>query len=344
MRSIRLSLVALPASARAAALAAARAAFPGAEVVELATANDALARGPAPGLELLVLADTVSEAVIQDSQAVDQTGLPRWVAIVMGAHVSELVESVPPEEWNPVSLARIFRSALLQHELLGENLRLRGDLKTVARRFSHDLVTPVGCINTSAAVLKIMPPEETESIATIIGNIEESSAEITLLVERVSFVIRATAEPVVPAAVDMGAIVAGVLDKLEVQIGKARATVALPSSWPVASGVAKWLHVVWWNLVANALRHGGTDVRIQLAWEEEREGYRFSVSDNGAGVPAAIRPGLFRAFDELHSGHGTGLGLSIVQRLTALQGGSCHYEKLPERGSRFTFSLPAAEA
>lgn len=344
MRTGKVFLVALPARARSAAVAAAHLAFPGAQVVELAAEGEVvhqeLTAGPGPAL--LVFADPVSASVLEATQVVDKAGLPAWAVLVMGGNGSDLVECIPADEWEPPLLARIFRSALLQHGLLCENLRLRGDLKTVARRFTHDLVTPVGCINTSAAVLKILPPEEAESIATIIRNIEESSEEISVLIARVGFVITATADPKVPASVEMGEVVAGALEKLEADILKVRATVVLPPSWPEASGVADWLRVVWWNLLGNAVRHGGPGVRIQLAWQACHEGFRFSVTDNGAGVAPAIRPILFRAFSELHAGHGTGLGLSIVQRLVALQGGSCDFETPPEGGSRFSFTLPAA--
>lgn len=344
MRNILISLVELPAPARALAFAAAREAFPGAEIIEAATAEEVMRREMTHGLELLVLADSLSTAMSQAIQAEDETGLPRWAVVILGRNTSELAETVPPEEWNQRLLARVFRSALLQHELLCENLRLRGDLKTVARRFSHDLITPVGCINTSACVLRVLPPEETQSTAAIIQNIEDSSAEISQLIERMSFVVRASADPGVPVELEMGKVVADVLKQLEPEIQKVGATVESPPAWPKVSGIPKSVHVIWWNLIGNALKHGGSAVRIRLAWQAEGEAYCFAVSDNGTGVAPVIRPGLFRPFDQLHSVQTAGLGLSIVQRLTALQGGRCGYEQLPENEGRFYFSLPAAKS
>lgn len=344
MRNIQIILVELPETARAIAFAAAQEAFPVAKIVEAATAEEVMSREADSGLRLLVLADTLASTLSQAIQAEDERGLPRWAVVILGSTPSELADTVPPEEWNLRQLVRVFRSAMLQHELLCENLRLRGDLKTIARRFSHDLITPVGCINTSACVLKILPPEETQSVSAIIQNIEDSSAEIAQLIERVSFVVRASADPGVPAAMEMGEVVAGVLKQLEGEIQKAGATVVTSPAWPKVSGIPKSVHVIWWNLIGNALKHGGPAVHIRLAWQPAGETYSFGVCDNGAGVAPIIQPGLFRPFDQLHSGHTTGLGLSIVQRLTALQGGQCGYEKTPESESRFYFSLPAAKA
>ncbi len=344
MRNIRIILVELPETARAIAFAAAREAFPGAEIIEGVTAQEVMRRAVTHGLELLVLTDSLSATMSQAIQAEDETGLPRWAVVVLGRNTSELAETVPPEEWNQRLLARVFRSALLEHELLCENLRLRGDLKTVARRFSHDLITPVGCINTSACVLRILPPEETQSTASIIQNIEDSSAEISQLIERMSLVVKASADPGVPMEMEMGEVVAGVLKQLEPEIQKRGARLVVPPGWPKVSGIPKWVHVIWWNLIGNALKHGGSAVRIRLAWQAEGEAYCFAVSDNGTGVAPVNQPGLFRPFDQLHSVQTAGLGLSIVQRLTSLQGGHCGYEKLPESEGRFYFSLPAAKS
>lgn len=342
MRNIRISLVRLPSSAHDIALSAAHEAFPRADIVESAKMDGIVGGETLHGLDLLVLSDANPDLISQATQAVDQAGLPRWAVVILGRDTSELAETVPPEEWNPWLLARVFRSALLQHELLRENFRMRGDLKTVARRFSHDLVTPVGCINTSACVLKVMPAEDTQSIAAIIQNIEDSSAEISQLIERVSFVVRASVDPGVPIALDTGEVVAAVLKQLKAEIEKVGATIITPPVWPKVSGISKWVNVIWWNLISNALKHGGTGVHVRIGWQPEGEGVLFSVTDNGTGVTPMIEPGLFRSFDQLHATQTAGLGLSIVQRLTLLQGGRCAYKSIAEGGGAcFSFTLPS---
>lgn len=344
MRNIKFSLIGLPAPAREVTFIAAHEAFPQAEVVEVATVEEARrANGVNGSLELLVLGDSTSVPIIEATQATNDSGLLRWAVVILGRGTSDLAETVPPEEWNPWLLARVFRSALLQHELLRENQRMRGDLTTLARRFSHDLVTPVGCINTSACVLKIIPPEEKQSISAIIQNIEDSSAEISRLIERVSFVVKASADPAVPGEVEMGDVMEAVLDQLEEEIEETGATVQVPPSWPRVAGVPKWLHVIWWNLLSNAIRHGGPAAQIRIAWQPEGKGFRFRVSDGGSGVAPEIREGLFKPFDQLHTLHSTGLGLSIVQRLAMLQGGTCGCEDAPKGGANFYFTLPAAK-
>ena len=221
-----------------------------------------------------------------------------------------------------------------------ENARLRGDLLTVASRVSHDLRTPLGGIVTTAEVVQEILAEK-DLTTTMPKAILDSVDDMTRLIRQISFVTRATANPLPKKPLPMGSIVSVALQRLEKKIRKKNAVVVQPDSWPQVNGVVEWLEEIWWNFLDNALRHIPEKPRAELAWRKEDAFYRFEISDNGPGVPEHIRPGLFHPFNLLHvPGSAKGLGLSIVQRLVELQGGKCGYEPLPA-GSRFFFSLPA---
>jgi signal transduction histidine kinase len=220
-----------------------------------------------------------------------------------------------------------------------ENARLRGDLLTIGSRISHDLRTPLGGIMTSTEILREILAERKLPV-TLTQMIFDSVDDETRLIERISFVVKATANPIPRKQVRMGEIVAATLQRLESRILKKNATVIEPASWPEIKGVASWLETIWWNFLANALQHTGEKPRIELSWRNENGASRFEISDHGGGVPDHIRPGLFQPFHSLHQSVGShGLGLSIVQRLVELQGGDCGYEPKPE-GALFFFSLP----
>jgi len=345
MRPIRILLVRLSAASRSAVLAAARKAFAEAEIVEVGTVDEAGPAGPAHHRELLVLAEPDAAAAAAAAQAVGADGSPRWAVVMLGGDSADVAETVPPEEWRPPLLARVFRSAVRQHELWCENLRLQGDLRTIARRISHDLYTPIGCILTSAHVLKVsLSPSALRSVAMVVGNFEESCGEISRIIDRVSFVLRASADPLAPAGVAMAEVVAGVLRELAPEVRKVGAHVAQPASWPEVTGVPPWLHVIWWNLLKNVLVHGGPEPRVELGWAHEGEVCRFSVADRGGAIEPFIVARLFRPFDQLHALAAPGLGLSIVHRLVALQGGRCGYERRGDGWSVFYFTLPEGAA
>jgi two-component system sensor histidine kinase KdpD len=131
------------------------------------------------------------------------------------------------------------------------------------------------------------------------------------------------------------------LQRLESRILKQQAVVKEPPSWPVVPGVAAWLEMVWWHLVMNALKHGGKNCHIELGWTTKADHYRFSVQDNGPGVPEILSGKLFREFNTLHAEQNVpGIGLSIVQRLLELQEGKCGHERPERGGALFFFTLP----
>jgi signal transduction histidine kinase len=220
-----------------------------------------------------------------------------------------------------------------------EIARLRGDLLTVASRVSHDFRTPMGSIVTATEVLKEILLENNLPVA-LTQTVFDSVDELTHLIKQISFITRATADPIPKKLVPMDGIVAVALQRLESLILKRQAAVINPDSWPRVNGVAIWLEEVWWNFLKNALEHTVDKPRIEFNWKKEGNRYRFQISDNGRGVPEEKRKTLFRPFHLLHKPDGPpGFGLAIVQRLIELQGGDCGYEPKPA-GSCFFFSLP----
>ena len=284
-------------------------------------------------------------SVTKAVEATDATRLRRWAIVVLGATAPvEGVEIVSPQEWGEHLLVRVFRLAVAQHQLIRENERIQGDLRTLAHRISHDLRTPLGGISTAGEALKEIVAEHDPSSDVFAKLLLNSVDDMAKLIDRVAMLTKASVNPVPKKSVAMGEVVWAVLQRQERQILKQSAVVTQPSSWPEVEGVSPWLEVVWGNLVSNALQHGKATARIELGWSQNGREFRFWVSDNGDGVPSEKLSNLFQPFHLLHHSNARkGLGLSIVQRLVDLQGGRCGYEARAEGGSRFYFTLPFLE-
>ena len=337
MKQSEILFVAIPPITLEVTLEAAHRAFPTGQITFVANLDEALRMGTPGGSQLLVLGSSEPAAVAVATQATDRSGFPRWAVVVLGQGAGELAESVSAEEWNPPLLSRVFRGALMQHELLCENMRLRGDLKTVARRISHDLRTPIGCIQTTAEILKDV---DAVACAGLVEVITQSAGELSRIIDRVSFVLKASADPSLCVRVEMGAIVATVLRQLATEIQAKKAEVLLPPSWPDVAGIDAWLQVIWWNFISNALQFGGPKPRITVAASVVQDEGRFTITDRGPGVGPARKVPLFSPFDQLHGLPTGGLGLAMVERLVSLQKGRCGYEEVPGGGSCFYFTLP----
>jgi signal transduction histidine kinase len=85
----------------------------------------------------------------------------------------------------------------------------------------------------------------------------------------------------------------------------------------------------------------GVDVRGEYA--------RFSVRDEGLGIPPEERPRIFEKFYRVdpqmtRSAGGTGLGLYICNELVSRMGGRIWVEANDGKGSSFLFELPTGDA
>ncbi|MEU7905748.1 ATP-binding protein [Actinoplanes sp. NPDC049118] len=102
------------------------------------------------------------------------------------------------------------------------------------------------------------------------------------------------------------------------------------------------------NLIGNAVKYTapGVTPRITVTSTHRDGTVRIAVADNGIGIPAGQHEAIFDNFHRAHptTGYaGTGLGLAICHRIVARHGGTIHAEDNPGGGSRFAFTLPAAE-
>jgi signal transduction histidine kinase len=74
-----------------------------------------------------------------------------------------------------------------------------------------------------------------------------------------------------------------------------------------------------------------------------RESFEIRVSDNGPGIPVAIRNNVFAPFVSAGKPNGTGLGLAIVSKIIADHGGSVSVESTSGSGTTFLVKLPRVQ-
>ncbi len=107
------------------------------------------------------------------------------------------------------------------------------------------------------------------------------------------------------------------------------------------------VHQVVTNLLDNALKYTPENGVITVGARslDDNDTVEIYVRDSGVGIPPEDLPRLFERFyrvDKARSRElgGTGLGLAIVKHLVRAQGGEVFVESEPDRGSRFSFTLP----
>ena len=154
---------------------------------------------------------------------------------------------------------------------------------------------------------------------------------------------RISHEHVELTAVDLGAVVASVLSRLQQDIQEKNACVENSGPWPVVLAHEPTLAQVLFNLLTNALKflRPGVLPMVRLRAEEHADCVRVWVEDNGIGIAPDYQDQIFRPFIRLDSEKypGTGIGLSIVQKGIERMGGRVGVESTSGLGSRFWFEL-----
>ncbi|MGW0331410.1 ATP-binding protein [Streptomyces sp. NPDC003011] len=102
------------------------------------------------------------------------------------------------------------------------------------------------------------------------------------------------------------------------------------------------LDVIMANLIGNALKHGGSPVRVGVREADDK--VVIEVRDHGPGIPEDVLPHVFDRFYKASASRprseGSGLGLSIALENAHIHGGELTAANSAEGGAVFTLRLP----
>jgi PAS domain S-box-containing protein len=223
--------------------------------------------------------------------------------------------------------------------------RHRDDVLAVV---SHDLRNPLAAISicASAVAQSLEPPSE--SAQHMLASIKHAADSTERLIRDLMDVAsieagRLAVDPHAEAPASMLEQAAEMFAAMASARGvvlETRMTPDLPAVRADAERVLQGLA----NLVTNALRFTEPGGHITLRAEPDPTGVRFAVEDTGSGIASEDLAHVFdRFWQRQHGGErGSGLGLAIVRGIVDAHGGQVRVESTPGKGSRFSFTLPAA--
>lgn len=216
--------------------------------------------------------------------------------------------------------------------------RSNQELDAFAYAASHDLRAPLRGIANLAQWIEddlqgSLPAETREMLALIRSRMHRMEG----LIDAILQYSRAGRTHAPAVAVDVGNLVREVVDLL----APAEATVTIEPDLPVVVTELMPLQQVFQNLIGNAIKHGGPHVTIHVRAEAAGDLWRFSVSDNGKGIPEAFQEriwGIFQTLEPRDKVEGAGVGLSLVKKLVEAQGGTVGLQSAQGSGATFTFT------
>jgi two-component system phosphate regulon sensor histidine kinase PhoR len=226
-------------------------------------------------------------------------------------------------------------------------------LEAVRKEFvanvSHELRTPLSIIT---GYLETLMEEggDPETNVRFLKTMHKHAQRLNILIEDLlslsqleSRKVSLNFEPV-----ELGECIQRVVERLDTRIGEvaAKIKINIAESLPRVEADAFRIEQVVYNLIDNALRHGGK-LGVNVIVEAHSNGREVvvAVHDDGPGVPLGDQPHLFERFYRVHKDRsrdagGSGLGLSIVKHTVQAHGGTVALKSSPGAGATFTVSLP----
>ncbi len=162
-------------------------------------------------------------------------------------------------------------------------------------------------------------------------------------------------------AVDMNAVMSDSIELLQALIQERSAQgKRIDVTWdnlPVVYGSRQLLIQLTSNLIKNAIVHNNTDTPTvaiaaerqykkhpnrQLVARPQISRWKFSISDNGPGIPPESQASIFEMFNRAGKNRteGSGIGLALCQRVIEQHKGQLSVQSTVGKGSTFYFDLP----
>ncbi|MFA7270041.1 MAG: ATP-binding protein [Sterolibacterium sp.] len=256
--------------------------------------------------------------------------------------------------------ARLLEQYRAEAELHRKNLaisRANADLTRFAEVSAHHLMEPTRRLTSyaqrlRASLLGQALSDEDGEVQNSLDTLEHDAGHLRALVRDIQLYL-AAGEPRGEVCMEDANVALMAVEQRLSQLIATRGAKLDVQPLPPANLDRQRLTDLFAVLVENALRHGRpADPQatpcIRIRGERDHAVSRYSVSDNGPGIPNQYLERVFGIFERLGAGNadsdaGTGIGLSIARRIIESRHGRIWIENLPQGGAMVVFELPDGE-
>jgi signal transduction histidine kinase len=227
-------------------------------------------------------------------------------------------------------------------------------LRAFNRAVSHEVKNRIGAVASASALLANdgeMSRDDRSRFAEIIAR---NTREMRATVENLLVLARIEDDPRSHPHLPLKRAIDNVVEQVHTAADAAHVTLHVDENLPDVEVDDAVLEVSLANYMRNAIAYADrtapervVDVHVCIdRRSDDGPELVVRVADNGIGVPAEKREGLFKRFFRAHEKthpEGTGLGLSIVRASVTAVGGRA-WAEFPEKGSVFAFAIPLRDA
>ena len=225
--------------------------------------------------------------------------------------------------------------------------RMHGNL---LRAVSHDIRTPLtGIVGATNVLLEQDDTLTPQQRRELLKNANEEAQWLIHIVENLLSITRIGAgedAQVTKTPEAAEEVIEGAVGKFRRQYPQIDVRVELPEEFFLVPMDPLLIQQVMTNLLENAAVHGVTTTRVVVSLEKQGKWARFTVCDNGRGIPEGRLHNLFDGTQSAQKGDSTrsmGIGLSVCKTVVAAHCGKIKGENIKGGGARFTVDLPLEE-
>lgn len=207
----------------------------------------------------------------------------------------------------------------------------------------HDVLNGMTVINARAEILASELEGKQAEYAETILKWSDNVTAVTGRVQRVLETLTGEDDAVTLEPVDVSAIVAEHLDRLETTHSEVDFDADVPEGITVLAD--ELLSDVLGNLLTNAVEHNDeTELSIRTTLTVTDDVARIEIADDGEGVPDDRKESIFRRGETGHAKEtGSGFGLFFVDAMVSRYDGSVHVEDNDRGGATFVVELPRVD-
>lgn len=224
--------------------------------------------------------------------------------------------------------------------------RSNADLEQFAHVVSHDLREPLMLIVAfTDRLLQRYGADLNERGMEYLQRVFRSARRLEKMVDELLQLSRISSRGMNIEAIDLGDLVAEVVENLEERIRQVRGTVDVGFLQAI-EGDRVMVRQLFQNVICNALKYRKDDVEPQVLVEGrvvDDDFVEVTVTDNGIGFDEKFLDRIFIPFERLECGdkyEGTGIGLATCEKIVVHHGGMITAKSQPGIGTTFVIRLP----
>ncbi len=219
------------------------------------------------------------------------------------------------------------------------------ELEQFAYAASHDLKEPLRMIGSYTQLIKRrLSNQQDDPTVEYMGYVTDGVARMEKLLNDLLEYSRLGRRSENDKEVKLDDILLMVVGNLVTTMKETDAAV-YTNPLPVVKASSTEMMQLFQNLISNSIkfRQKGVKPVIRISHESKDGNHVIHFHDNGIGIPAEHREGVFNIFERLHSRHeyeGTGIGLATCKKIVSNMGGNIWVHPEESEGTTFIFTIP----